>query len=61
MSVTETLPHGTPQDVRNDVRRTMDLCRDHCGLVFKTSNTINPDVPLENILAYWDAVMESKW
>ena len=39
----------------------MDLCRDRCGLVFKTSNTINPDVPLENILAYWEAVHESAW
>ena len=61
MSVTETLPHGTPQDVREEVRRIMDLCRDRCGLVFKTSNTITPDVPLENVLAYWRAVHESVW
>lgn len=61
MSVTETLPHGTPQDVRAEVARIMDLCRDRCGLVFKTSNTITPDVPLENVLAYWGAVLESEW
>lgn len=61
MSVTEILPHGTPNDVRAEVTRIMDLCRDRCGLVFKTSNTINPDVPLENILAYWEAVHESAW
>ncbi len=61
MSVTDTLPHGAPEDVRRDVRRTMDLCRDHCGLVFKTSNTITPDDPLENILAYWNEVLNSSW
>ena len=56
LSVTTTLPHGTPEDVRAEVRRAMDLCRDKASLVFFTSNTINPDVPLENIRAYWRAV-----
>ena len=61
LSVTTTLPHGTPQDVRAEVRRAMDLCRDRAALAFFTSNTITPDVPLENIHAYWQAVRESKW
>ena len=61
MSVTETLPHGTPQDVIADVQRTIDLCRDHAGLAFMTSNTITPDAPLENLLAYYRAVQESAW
>jgi uroporphyrinogen decarboxylase len=61
MSVTETLPHGTPQEVRDEVRNIMDLCRDRTGLVFMTSNTITPDAPLENVLAYWRAVLESAW
>jgi pimeloyl-ACP methyl ester carboxylesterase len=61
MSVTTTLPHGTPQDVRAGVRQAMALCRDKASLVFFTSNTITPDVPLENIRAYWQAVRESGW
>ena len=61
LSVTTTLPHGTPDDVRAEVRRAMDLCRDRASLVFFTSNTITPDVPLENIRAYWDAVLSSHW
>ena len=61
MSVTETLPHGSPDDVRADVQRTIDLCRDHAGLAFMTSNTITPDVPFENLLAYFRAVQESAW
>jgi uroporphyrinogen decarboxylase len=61
LSVTTTLPHGTPEDVRAEVRRAMDLCRDRASLVFFTSNTITPDVPLENIRAYWSAVLGSRW
>jgi uroporphyrinogen-III decarboxylase len=59
--VTTTLPHGTPEDVRAEVRRAMDLCRDKASLVFFTSNTITPDVSLENVCTYWSAVREGRW
>jgi hypothetical protein len=61
MSVTTTLPQGTPEDVRAEVGGAMEICRDKASLVFFTSNTINPDVPLENVQAYWQTVLESAW
>lgn len=61
LSVTETLPHGTPADVRAAVQRAMSICRGKASLVFFTSNTITPDTPLENILAYWRTVVDSAW
>jgi hypothetical protein len=61
MSVTTTLPHGTPDDVRAEVRLAMDICRDKASLVFFTSNTLTPDIPLENILTYWQTVLNSTW
>lgn len=61
LQVTTTLPHGTPQEVEAEVQRAMAACRDKASLVFFTSNTINPDVPLENIRAFWNAVLESCW
>ena len=61
MQVTTTLPFGTPADIRKEVAKTMDICRDKASLVFFTSNTINPDCPLDNIKAYWDAVQRSRW
>lgn len=61
LSVTTTLPFGSPEDVRAEARRAMRACRDRASLVFFTSNTINPDVPLENIKAYWRAALESAW
>ena len=61
MSVTTTLPHGTPDEVRAEVQRAMRLCRGKASLVFFTSNTIIPDVPLENIRAFWDSAIASSW
>jgi hypothetical protein len=61
MPVTGALRFGTPDDVRDEVRWAMDMCRDRAALAFLTSNTINPDVPLENIRAYREAVLNSTW
>lgn len=61
MSVTTTLPFGTAEEIGAEIRRAMSLCRDKASLVFFTSNTITPDIPLENIRAFWQAVLESAW
>jgi hypothetical protein len=61
MSVTTVLPHGTPEEVRAEVNRARETCRDRASLVYFTSNTINPDIPLENLRAYFDTVIESHW
>ncbi len=61
LSVTTTLPHGSAEDVRAEVRKAISLCRDQASLAFFTSNTINPDIPLENIRAYWAEVLDSHW
>ncbi len=61
MSVTETLPFGTEDEIRGEVHRTMDLCRGKASLVFNSSNDITPDIPLRNIQAFWQAVIDSTW
>ena len=61
ISVTKTLPFGSPDDVRAEVQWAMDTCRDKTSLVIFTSNTINPDTPLENIRTLWQTVLESQW
>jgi len=60
MSVTETLPYGTPKDVKAEVEWAMDTCRDKASLVYFTSNTLVPDIPLENIQSLWDTVLETR-
>lgn len=61
MSVTKTLPFGTPHDVRSEVEWAMNTCRDKASLVFFTSNTLTPDIPLENIQTLWQTVQECHW
>lgn len=56
ISVTTTLIRETPEGVKKAVRRAIDTCRDKASLVLFTSNEILPDVPLENMIAMYDAV-----
>jgi uroporphyrinogen-III decarboxylase len=46
----------TPDEIRHKVHRAVDLCRGKASLVLFTANTINPDVPLANISAMYEAV-----
>ncbi len=58
LAVTTELPACTPEQVREKVRRAVKVCRGRASLVMFTSNTINPDVPLENIIAMHESVRE---
>jgi len=48
------LPHGTPQDVRDHVRRQVDAAGDEGGYILCTAHNIQPDTPVENILAFFE-------
>lgn len=50
------LPRGTPQEVRDEVRRRLDDLAPGGGFVFNTVHNIQADVPPENILAMWETV-----
>jgi hypothetical protein len=58
LAVTTELPVYTPEQVYARARWAIDYCRDRASLVLFTGNTINPDVPLENIRAMYRAVLE---
>ena len=53
ISCQRTLPYGTPEDVAGEVRHRIASCSQEGGLILGPSNTIQPDVPLENILALY--------
>ncbi|RPJ17719.1 MAG: hypothetical protein EHM37_00285 [Deltaproteobacteria bacterium] len=48
------LPHGTESDVRQMVRQRIDQLGQGGGYVLSSCHNIQPDVPLENILAMFD-------
>ena len=52
------LPHGTPDQVRDDVRRNVEALAHGGGYVFNTIHNIQADVPPENIVAMWEALQE---
>ena len=53
-----TLPFGTPDEVRDEVRRRIDVFGPRGGFVFNTIHNIQAGVPTENLLAMFDAVRE---
>ena len=49
VSVTSTLPHGSPSDVRNAVERSFQLAGKGRGFVLSSTSSIMPEAPHANI------------
>lgn len=54
----KVLPSGTPQEVKNDVKRNIEALAPGGGFVFSTVHNIQAEVPPENIIAMFDALKE---
>jgi len=54
----EVLPHGSPDDVRDEVKRVIGILGRGGGYMVASVHTIMNDVPAENVLAMVDAVEE---
>jgi uroporphyrinogen-III decarboxylase len=53
-----TLPFGTPEDVRSQVREHMRIFGLKGGFVFNPIHNVQARVPLENLLALYQAVRD---
>lgn len=51
----QVLPHGTPQEVKDEVQRNIEMLAPGGGYVFNTVHNIQADVPVDNILALYEA------
>lgn len=54
----DVLPHSTPRDVRNEVKRRIRDLAPGGGFVFAGVHNIQPDVPPENVVALYKAALE---
>ncbi|MEW6231284.1 MAG: uroporphyrinogen decarboxylase family protein [Chloroflexota bacterium] len=54
------LPHGSIQEVREDVCQRMAVFAPGGGFVFGQVHNIQPDVPPENVMALFDAAIEHR-
>jgi uroporphyrinogen decarboxylase len=57
LSTQRTLPFGTPDTVRAEVRRLLELGREG-GYIFAPAHDVEGDVPLENMLAAIETVQQ---
>lgn len=56
-----TLPFGTPDDVRREVRQRVETFRPYGGFTIAPSQHLMRDIPLENIVAMYEAAWEYAW
>jgi len=54
----KTLPFGTPEEVREEVRQLIETFKPGGGFVFATVHNIQANIPVENLLALFEAVNE---
>jgi uroporphyrinogen-III decarboxylase len=53
-----TLPFGTPDDVRREVRERIEVFGPGGGFVFNTIHNVQAQVPIENVLAVYETLRE---
>ena len=56
-----TLPFGSVEDVRNQVRERVETFRPYGGFTIAPSQHLMTDIPAENIAAMYDAAWEYAW
>jgi len=54
VSTQKTLPYGTPEDVRNEIRERKRILGKNGGYILAPSHELQGDIPLENMLAFID-------
>jgi uroporphyrinogen decarboxylase len=53
----QVLNRGTPREVKEQVKRRLEIFAPGGGFVFNTVHNILPEVPPENIVAMFEAVV----
>jgi uroporphyrinogen decarboxylase len=54
MDIQDTMPKGSPEDVRREVRRLIGILGEKGRYIFTTAHYLMDDVPIENALAMYD-------
>lgn len=54
IDIIKTLPQGSPAQVQDEVRARIDVLGQNGGYIVCSSHHIQPDTPLENVMAMYD-------
>ncbi|MBI4167227.1 MAG: hypothetical protein HY508_15990 [Acidobacteria bacterium] len=57
IDIQEVLPFGTPQQVADEVRLRLRTLGEGGGLIISPAHNIQPEVPIENVLAFYETAM----
>lgn len=57
IDVQQLLPSGNPRTIRDEVRRRIDILGKDGGYIVAPAHNIQPDTPVENVLAFFDAAL----
>jgi uroporphyrinogen decarboxylase len=55
----KTLCNGTPEEVREETKRNIDIFAPGGGFVFSPVHNIQDDVPIENFIAMWETFQDN--
>jgi uroporphyrinogen decarboxylase len=58
IDVQELLPYGSPAGIYDEVRRRIDILGRDGGYIIAPAHNIQPDTPVENVLAFFKAVID---
>lgn len=61
ISTQHTLPHGTVEECRAEARHRIDVIGKGGGYIFAPAHCIQPDTPLENVLAIYEEVLGKRF
>lgn len=58
IDVQELLPYSTPQKIKDEVKRIAEILGKDGGFIAAPAHNIQPDTPVENVLAMFEALRE---
>jgi len=61
VGIQTTMPFGTPAEVKEVVKRTIETLGVGGGFLIAPTHALQPDVPWENVIAFFEAVDQFGW
>jgi len=58
IDVQELLPHGTPEQIKAEVKRVAEILGENGGYIIAPAHNVQDDTPVENVFALFEAVTE---
>ena len=56
--IQQIMPEGTVEEIKSEVKRLIDGCAGGGGFILAPAHHIQPDTPIENLLAFYEAARE---